>query len=77
MPTHGQRLGYVRVSTTDQNTVRQLDSEQLDRIFADTVSGKDIDRPQLQALRDFAREGDLILVHSMDRLAIRRCRPFS
>ena len=65
----GQTFGYVRVSTLDQNTIRQLDGEQLDRVFTDQASGKDLDRPQLEALIDFARDGDIVLVHSMDRLA--------
>ncbi len=65
----GQTFGYVRVSSLDQNTIRQLDGEQLDRVFMDRVSGKDQNRPQLDALIDFARDGDTVLVHSMDRLA--------
>jgi len=65
----GQRVGYVRVSTVDQNTDRQLDGVQLDRTFIDKASGKDTARPQLQAALDYLREGDLLLVHSMDRLA--------
>lgn len=65
----GQRVGYVRVSTTDQNTARQLDGCQLDRIFCDELSGRNTDRPQLTALRQFVRAGDTVVVHSMDRLA--------
>ncbi|MFM9432238.1 recombinase family protein [Arthrobacter sp. MP_2.3] len=65
----GQTFGYVRVSTLDQNTIRQLDGEQRDRVFTDQASGKDQNRPQLEALIDFARDGDTVLVHSMDRLA--------
>lgn len=65
----GQRVGYVRVSTLDQSTVRQLDGIALDRVFEDKASGKDIDRPQLEALIGFVRDGDTVLVHSMDRLA--------
>jgi DNA invertase Pin-like site-specific DNA recombinase len=71
--TLGQRIGYVRVSTLDQNPDRQLDSlpEHLaiDRLFTDTASGKDMSRPQLEAMLDFVREGDTVVVHSMDRLA--------
>lgn len=66
---NGQRIGYVRVSTVEQNASRQLDGQTLDRVFEDTVSGKSTDRPQLQAMLEFVREGDTILVHSMDRLA--------
>ncbi|MBV9852143.1 MAG: recombinase family protein [Armatimonadetes bacterium] len=65
----GQRVGYVRVSTLDQNTDRQLEDIELDRRFTDRVSGKDTDRPQLSALLAFVREGDAVVVHSMDRLA--------
>jgi DNA invertase Pin-like site-specific DNA recombinase len=65
----GQTVGYIRVSTLDQNTIRQLDSEQLDRTFSDKASGKDQNRPELEVLIDFVRNGDTVLVHSMDRLA--------
>jgi DNA invertase Pin-like site-specific DNA recombinase len=65
----GQRIGYVRVSTIDQNTERQLDGIELDRIFTDKASGKNTDRPQLELLCSFVREGDIVVVHSMDRLA--------
>lgn len=65
----GQRIGYIRVSTFDQNPERQLDSIQVDRIFTDKASGKDINRPELEALMSFVRTGDVVVVHSMDRLA--------
>jgi DNA invertase Pin-like site-specific DNA recombinase len=65
----GQRIGYVRVSSFDQNPERQLDQVQVDRLFTDKASGKDTKRPQLDALLSFAREGDTVVVHSMDRLA--------
>lgn len=65
----GQRIGYVRVSSFDQNPERQLDQVQVDRLFTDKASGKDTQRPQLDALLSFAREGDTVVVHSMDRLA--------
>lgn len=65
----GQRLGYVRVSTLDQKADRQLEGIVLDRVFTDKASGKDARRPQLEALLAFAREGDTVIVHSMDRLA--------
>jgi DNA invertase Pin-like site-specific DNA recombinase len=65
----GQRIGYVRVSTLDQNPERQLEQVALDRVFTDHASGKDIERPQLEALLSFVREGDTVVVHSMDRLA--------
>ena len=65
----GKRCGYVRVSSVDQNTVRQLDGVQLDKVFSDKASGKDTNRPQLQAALDYLRDGDVLVVHSMDRLA--------
>src|SRR6266478_4798548 len=65
----GQRIGYVRVSTFDQNPERQLDSTPVDRTFTDKASGKDAKRPQLEDLISFARTGDTVVVHSMDRLA--------
>ena len=65
----GQRIGYVRVSTVEQNAGRQLDGLTLDRTFTDRASGRDANRPDLQELFKFAREGDTVIVHSMDRLA--------
>lgn len=65
----GKRLGYIRVSSVDQNDARQLDGVALDKTFTDKASGKDTKRPQLQALLEFAREGDEVYVHSMDRLS--------
>mgnify|MGYP001266323421 CR=1 FL=1 len=65
----GQRLGYVRVSTFDQNPERQLDQVPVDRLFIDKASGKNAQRPELDALLTFAREGDTVMVHSLDRLA--------
>lgn len=66
---NGAKIGYVRVSTNDQNTARQLDSEKLDRMFIDKASGKNSDRPQLQELLLYVRDQDEVIVHSMDRLA--------
>jgi len=65
----GLRIGYIRVSTVDQNTDRQLEGIELDRVFTDKASGKDVKRPQLEAMLSFVREGDTIVVHSLDRLA--------
>lgn len=62
-------VGYVRVSSVDQNTARQLDGVTLDRVFEDKVSGATTDRPQLQEMLRFIREGDIVHVHSIDRLA--------
>ena len=63
------RVGYLRASSTDQNTVRQLDGIEVERIFEDKVSGKDADRPKLAEMLAFVRDGDTVVVHSMDRLA--------
>jgi DNA invertase Pin-like site-specific DNA recombinase len=65
----GQRIGYVRVSSFDQNPERQLEQVQVDRIFTDKASGKDTQRPELDSLLTFVRDGDTVVVHSMDRLA--------
>jgi DNA invertase Pin-like site-specific DNA recombinase len=62
-------IGYIRVSTYDQNPERQLDEMHLDKIFTDKASGKDLKRPAFEELLDYVREGDTVLVHSMDRLA--------
>ncbi|MCL0217277.1 recombinase family protein, partial [Escherichia coli] len=66
---HGQRIGYVRVSSFDQNPERQLEQIQVDKVFTDKASGKDTRRPELERLLAFVREGDTVVVHSMDRLA--------
>jgi DNA invertase Pin-like site-specific DNA recombinase len=65
----GKRIGYVRVSTVEQNTNRQLDGVQTDVPYVGHASGKDANRPQLQSLLRSLREGDQVFVHSMDRLA--------
>ncbi|MDG9888551.1 MULTISPECIES: recombinase family protein [Pseudomonas] len=63
------KVGYVRVSSVDQSTERQLDGVALDKVFTDKESGATTDRPQLQAMLEYVREGDTIIVHSIDRLA--------
>ena len=65
----GKRIGYVRVSSVDQNTIRQLDGVQLDKVFTDKASGKDANRTQLKAALDSLCDGDVLVVRSMDRLA--------
>jgi len=65
----GQTVGYIRVSTFEQNTDRQLEGVQLDKVFTDKASGKDTKRPELELLIQYVREGDTVVVHSMDRLA--------
>jgi DNA invertase Pin-like site-specific DNA recombinase len=66
---NGQVVGYKRVSSIGQNLDRQLDGLTLDRIFEEKVSGKDTNRPELLAMLSYVREGDEVVVHSMDRLA--------
>lgn len=63
------RVGYTRVSSEAQNLDRQLDGIALDKVFADKVSGKNTQRPRLDELLDYVRDGDTVVVHSMDRLA--------
>lgn len=65
----GERVGYIRVSTLDQNPERQLEGVAIDRVYTDHASGKDTERPQLADALSFLREGDTLVVHSMDRLA--------
>jgi len=65
----GQRVGYIRLSTVDLNTERQLVGIELDRVFTDKASGKDVKRPQLKAALEYLRDGDTLVVHSLDRLA--------
>ena len=68
----GQKVGYARVSSKDQNLERQtaaLKKEKCFRIFEDTVSGSSTDRPGLDGALDYARPGDQLVVMSMDRLA--------
>ena len=66
---NGHAVGYIRVSTFDQNTDCQLEGIHLDRVFTDKASGKDVKRPELEQLIQYVREGDTVVVHSMDRLA--------
>ncbi|OTM90904.1 recombinase family protein [Acinetobacter pittii] len=62
------KIAYKRVSTTDQNTARQLEGMTFDKVFEDRVSGKDTNRPELLAMLDYVRDGDELYVHSLDRL---------
>ena len=66
------RLAYVRVSTAEQNEQRQVEAMKrydIEKWFIEKVSGKDTNRPKLQELLDFAREGDTIHIHDFSRLA--------
>ena len=68
-PLKAQTVGYVRVSSSGQNTARQLNGFELDKVFIDKITGTQLDRPQLNALLEYVREGDTVLIHSLDRLA--------
>jgi DNA invertase Pin-like site-specific DNA recombinase len=68
MAMTGQRIGYVRVSTAEQNSERQLDGRDLDRVFTDYMSGAASDRPALAECVAYCRQGDTVYVHSLDRL---------
>ena len=69
MSPKGQIVGYVRVSSADQNIDWQVEQLAADRLFVDRVTGKDLERPELAKLLGYVREGDTIVVASMDRLA--------
>lgn len=65
-------IAYVRVSTQEQNESRQIEAlsnYKIDKWYTEKISGKNSDRPQLQAMLDFAREGDTIFIHDFSRLA--------
>ena len=66
------RVAYIRVSTVEQNEARQveaLEKYEIEKWFTEKVSGKDANRPQLQALLDFVRDGDTVYIHDFSRLA--------
>jgi DNA invertase Pin-like site-specific DNA recombinase len=65
----GSSVGYVRVSTTEQNSGRQLEGIVLDKVFEDKVSGWSINRDGWKQCKDYLRESDTLYVHSIDRLA--------
>ena len=65
----GSDIGYVRVSSVGQNEARQLEGLEVDKIFIDKASGGSTERPALTDLLAWVREGDVVHVHSMDRLA--------
>ena len=63
------RIGYARISTSDQNMARQLEQlNQVDKLFQETISGANKDRPQLQAMLAYIREGDIVVVTDLERL---------
>ena len=65
----GHKIGYSRVSSVGQNTDRQLDGVELDKIFKEKISAKTRNRPVLTECLDYLRQGDELHVHSIDRLA--------
>lgn len=68
----GQKVGYIRVSSIEQNTESQkslLGNVGMDKLFEEKLSGKNTARPQLQAMLDYVREGDTVYVKDLSRLA--------
>lgn len=65
------KVGYIRVSSLDQNTARQeaMMNEKVDKLFVDKASGKNMERPQLKEMLGFVRKGDVLIVESISRLA--------
>ena len=66
------KIGYIRISTTDQNTARQevlMQELGVEQVFIDRMSGKSMDRPELQRMMSFVREGDTVIVESISRFA--------
>lgn len=64
------RIGYIRVSTEEQNTARQENQMQgLDKLFIEKISGKSTQRPELKKLMEYIREGDTVVVESISRFA--------
>ena len=66
------KIGYVRVSTIAQNTERQdlmMEEQKVDKIFREKISGKNAERPELQKMLSYIREGDTVIVESISRLA--------
>ena len=65
-------VGYVRVSSVDQNEARQLvtmEKYKVEKVYSEKISAKDTNRPKLQELLDFVREGDTVVIHDFSRLA--------
>ena len=68
----GERIAYVRVSTIEQNEARQVEElkkHDIQKWFIEKVSGKNTDRPELQKMLDYIREGDTVYVHDLSRLS--------
>ena len=66
------KVGYVRVSSNDQNTLRQevlMNELQVERVYIEKITGATKNRPELEAMLDFVREGDIVIVESISRFA--------
>lgn len=66
------RVGYIRISTKEQNTARQdelMKNLEVEKIYTDRMSGKSADRPELQKMMDFVREDDILIIESISRFA--------
>jgi len=66
------KVGYVRISTKEQNTARQdvlMEGLGVEKVYTDKLSGKNTDRPELHKMMDFVREGDVVIVESFSRFA--------
>ena len=66
------KIGYIRVSTQEQNTIRQevlMESLGVEEVYIDRMSGKNANRPQLQKMMDYVRHGDVVIVESISRFA--------
>ena len=66
------KIGYIRVSTQEQNTMRQevlMQELGVDVVYIDRLSGKNTDRPELKKMMDYVRKGDTVIVESISRFA--------
>lgn len=66
------KIGYIRISTTDQNTARQevlMEQLGVDQVYIDRMSGKNTDRPELKRMMNFVRAGDTVIVEAISRFA--------
>ncbi|MEE1534870.1 MAG: recombinase family protein [Oscillospiraceae bacterium] len=66
------KIGYIRVSTQEQNTMRQevlMQELSVDEVYIDRLSGKNTDRPELKKMMDYVRKGDTVIVESISRFA--------
>lgn len=74
------KVAYVRVSTEEQNEARQIEALKkhgIEKWFTEKISGKSMDRPQLQAMLDYVREGDTVYIHPTRKFSLRPSTCFS